>query len=90
MFEAIYSYGVLFVSCEIGHQLSSAFDECSDMIDQLNWYLFPAEIQRMLPIITNFAQQPIVFYCFGSTACTRETYKRVRINRLLYINYYPL
>lgn len=77
--EAMYAFGVVFISCELGQRSTNDFEECSEMIEQLDWYLFPAEIQRMLPIIINFAQQPIVFYCFGSAACSRDTFKKVRI-----------
>lgn len=80
VYEGLYSFGILFMSCEIGHQLSTAFEEYSILIDQLKWYLFPVEVQRIMPIVIHFGQQPVLFYCFGSTACTRDTYKRVCIN----------
>lgn len=48
------------------------------MINQFDWYLMPADIQRMLPIIVNFAQQPVYIVCFGSAACDRDTFKYVR------------
>lgn len=83
MIEAIYSFGLMFFACELGQRTNDALDECSKMIDQLNWYLFPEEVKRVLPIIINFAQQPIAFYCFGSTACIRETFKYVCIQRQL-------
>lgn len=79
--EILYSFALMFITCEIGQEIYNAFDECGDMINQFGWYLFPKEIQRILPIIVNFAQQPIVFYCFGSTACVRQTFKYVRIGR---------
>lgn len=69
----------MLITCELGQNVNDAFDECSDMIERLDWYLFPAEVQKTLPIIINFAQQPIVFECFGSTACVRATFKYVRI-----------
>ena len=75
--EVAYAFGILFTACELGQRMNHAFNECNDMIDQFDWYLFPANIQRMLPIIINFAQQPIVIKCFGSTAAVRETFKYV-------------
>lgn len=82
--ELIYAFGVIFAASEMGQRLQQAFDECSDIIYQLDWYLFPAEIQRILPIIINFSQQPIIFECFGSMVCDRETFKYVsyRIEKL--------
>lgn len=67
----------MMIACEIGQRVNNAFDECSEMVDQLDWYLFPAKTQEILPIIINFAQQPIVFYCFGSAAAIRDTFKYV-------------
>lgn len=75
--QVIYAFGILFVSCELGQRITIAFDGCSNMINQFEWYLFPANVQRMLPIIMNFTQQPIVVKCFGSAACDRETFKYV-------------
>lgn len=75
--ETTYAFSVMFICCELAQRISVAFDECSEMVDQLDWYLFPAKIQRMLPTILNFTQQPIEIKCFGSTACDRETFKSV-------------
>lgn len=77
MIEAFYAFGVLFVSCEIGQRLNVAFEECSSLVDQFNWYKFPIKMQRMLPLILHFTQQPIYIKCFGSTAADRETFKYV-------------
>ena len=84
MLEIIYAFGVLFITCELGQRLNQAFEDCNDIINQFKWYSFPVEIQKMLPIIMNFAQQQVVFYCFGSTACIRETFKSVSIQSIRY------
>lgn len=76
--EVIYSFGILFTACELGQRVKFAFNECEDMIAQFKWYYFPAKIQRRLPLILNFAQQPIETKCCGSMACNRETFKNVR------------
>lgn len=77
--EVVYSFGVLSLACEIGQRLTNAFDECSDMIDQLDWYLLTADVQRRLPLIMSFAQQPTIIECFRSTAAVRDTFKYVSI-----------
>lgn len=69
VFEIVYAFGVIFVACELGQRVNLAFDECSQIINQFEWYLFPDEIQRMLPLILNLTRQPIEIKCFGSTAC---------------------
>lgn len=77
MIEVIYAFGVLCIACEVCQRITLAFNECSDMINQFKWYLCPMKIQRMLPVIMNFAQQPIEIKCFGSMACDRESFKYV-------------
>lgn len=79
MVEVIYSFGLMFVACEMGQRENLRFEECNDMLDQLDWHLFPAKIQRMLPTIMSFTQQPVKIQCFGSAACDRETFKYVRL-----------
>lgn len=80
--QFIYAFGLMLITCELGQYVYDAFEECSDMILQLDWYLFPAKVLRTLLIIINFAQQPTVFECFGSIASIRETFKYVRIDRI--------
>lgn len=89
--EAMYAFGVLIIACELGQRINLAFEECNDMIDQFEWYLFPVEIQRLLPLLWLVAQQPIEIVCFGSKACDRDTFKQVpklvmRFVRMLSIN----
>lgn len=82
MIEVIYSFGVLFITCEVCQRSSQSLGESSDLIDQFEWYLFPAEIQRMMPMILQFTQQPFELICFGSTACNREAFKYVSANKV--------
>lgn len=58
--EACYGFGFLFIGCEMGQRVNLAFAECSAMAGQFDWYLFPAEIQQMLPLIFKFTQQPVL------------------------------
>lgn len=75
--ELLATFTLLFVPCELFGQLSSKFDDINDRINRFNWYLFPLEMQRMLPLIMINAQQPVDFGCFGSFACNRDTFKKV-------------
>lgn len=74
---ACYAFGLLFIVCEIGHQASVAFDRIWDKIDRFEWYLYPYEFIRMLPIIMIDAQQPVNLEFFGSIACSRFTFRKV-------------
>lgn len=75
--EIFYTFALMFAICELCQRVNMAFDECSDIVDQLEWYRFPIEIQRMLPFIQQFTQQPVEITCFGSKACDRESFKYV-------------
>lgn len=70
--------GFLFTACEIGERLSDMFDEIGYEVDKFNWYLFPVEIQRMMPTILIGVQRPIVVGCFGIFSCSREQFKMVK------------
>lgn len=75
--SGIIGFGTVFIACEIGHRISDAIDESVLTIEQLHWYLFPIEVQRVLPTIIAIVQQPITFECFGSIRCGRESFKNV-------------
>lgn len=77
--SVIYALGILLVACELGQRTGLAFVECYDLIVQFDWFLFPAEIQRMIPMILIFTQQPFEIECFGNMSCNRDTFKYVSI-----------
>lgn len=79
IFEAIYAFGVVFISCEIGQHGTNTFEDCSQAVEQLNWYMFSAKLQRMIPIVIHLTQQSVMFKCFGSAASCRDTFKKVCI-----------
>lgn len=76
--SALYAFGAVFLVCELCQRISNGCEGFNDKIDQFKWYLFPAKIQRALPAIIINVQQPVYVECFGSIACDRETFKRVR------------
>lgn len=82
MGEVFYSFGNLFVVCEFAQRENIAFEECSDEVDQFDWYRFPTKIKQMMPLILCFAQEPYEVNCFGGTTLNRETYKVVSITKL--------
>lgn len=86
LFEVTYAFGHLFIACELGQRVHQTFIEHNNMINQLDWYLIPVDIQRMLPMLINFTQQSVAFECFGSTTMVRETFKVVRIKLIIHHN----
>lgn len=82
MVEVIYPFTILFAVCEMCHRNIQAFDECCDMAYQFEWYLFPNQIQRMMPLILNLMQQSNEMKCFGSTAVNQDTFKYVSASKM--------
>lgn len=77
--ELCYAFGIVLIICEFGQRCCSAFDGIIGIIDQFNWYSFPYEIQRLLPIILIMMQQPVALKCFGSISCNHENFKKVSL-----------
>lgn len=75
--EVACAFGWLLITCELGERFTAKFNEISLFIDQFKWYSFPFQMQRMLPTIAVYAQQPITPEVFGSLTCSRDSYKKV-------------
>lgn len=87
-YDALNSFGLIFISCELGQRMSDAFNEFNDVIDQSKWYLFPNKLKRILPTIMVVSQEPFVFECFGGISCCREVFQNVRYtNQLNYFTF---
>lgn len=48
------------------------------MNEQLDWYLYPEILKRMLPTISIELQKPVIFECFGSFSSSRYSFRKVR------------
>ena len=70
---------IVFAACELGQRFSNAFIEIDDLIGQHDWYLFPIDIQQMLPTVIINVQEAIEVKFFGSVACCREQFKKVSL-----------
>lgn len=75
------SMACVFIACEFSQRVNNTFNEISEKIDQLKWYLFPIKNKRMLPLIMGFVQQPIALECYGSIFCCREVFKGVSAHK---------
>lgn len=77
--NGIIATALVFIACELGQRLGDALEEIDTTVERFDWYLFPIEIKRMLPMIIANAQNAVKLECFGSIHCTRELFKNVRI-----------
>lgn len=65
------------MACVGGQYLTDKFSEIGNAVEQIDWYLLPIQIQRVLPAIIMFSQEPIIIKFFGNLACSREQLKKV-------------
>lgn len=75
--DTLVATACMFVTCELGQRGSNAFEEILDEFDKFNWYKFPLEISRSLPMILAVAQMPVALEVFASIACCRDVLKTV-------------
>lgn len=72
-----WSSSLTFIPCELSERISIAYFEVCDAVDELDWYLFPIEMQKLVPIVMVNSQAPIALRCFGSVFCGRDVFKKV-------------
>lgn len=72
-----WSFTFIFIICEFGENVCSAFDEINILFDEIDWYLFPIEIQRYLPTLFLVSQQPVLIQGYGNILFNRYAFKKV-------------
>lgn len=84
LLETIWSFALICIICEFGENVSEAFEEIDYKISQFDWYLFPSDICKRLPIFISIANKPVSLAVFGSISCCREAFKNVFKNGFSY------
>lgn len=87
IFYGVLAIALVFGACKIGQRLSNTFNEINVAFCQLQWYLYPLEIQQTLVPTLIYVQQPVVIEFFGSISCSAEQFKKVRCN-VIPMNYH--
>lgn len=72
-----WSFIQIFLFCELGEMLTGQFNKLNDAIFERDWYTFPIEIQRKLPMITMGIRLPVVISGYGNIRCTRQVCQNV-------------
>lgn len=70
----------MFILCETGEIVAGRFDEI-DLYEECDWYIFPCQIQRLLPIIIINMRRTVAIQAFGNILCARETFKKVMLTK---------
>lgn len=68
---------LVMIACEIGQRFCNAFEDVEYALSQINVYLLPREVQRLLPMVIMYSQEPFVVQFFGSLCCTRVQFQKV-------------
>lgn len=68
---------MVFFTCELGQLFTNTLSNVNDEFVQLDWYLFPVKVQRMLPTVINNVQKPVEIECFGIMSASRDQFKMV-------------
>lgn len=71
------SLSLVLLACEAGQRFSNAFSEVDNAFCQLDFYLLPMEIRRILPAVVIYVQEPLYVKFFGNLCCTRAQFKQV-------------
>lgn len=80
--EIFWSYVFIFIYCEFGQRVNAAFAKLNDVLGQFDWYSYPKNIQRMLPMIIGGIQQPVNIQGYGDFPCNRLAFQNVGISSL--------
>lgn len=75
--NVLWAYGQIFLLCFFGEHLSNSFDDLSIDIFHCEWYTFPVKSQRYLSIMLLSSQTSVSIRGFGSTVCSRDSFKMV-------------
>lgn len=79
---SLFFWSFFFVSifCMLGEMVTNEFNKFHEEMCQLNWYLYPLELQQLYLIFIADTQQPAAIYGYGNIVCTRGTLKAVKMN----------
>lgn len=68
---------VIFLLCECGERVTGHYNAIDRVICECDWYSFPHDVQKMLPIVMMSTQRPVSLKGFGNIFFIRETFKMV-------------
>lgn len=70
-----------YMFCNFRENITNQFNVINHAINGCDWYLFPHEVQRILPTIMVSTQRPLILRGFVNVVCTREAFKNVCVTR---------
>lgn len=76
-FAGSVAMSLLYYLCYSGSKIVTRFEDVSHEIYKISWYLLPLDMQKPLPTMIAFAQNPVYLQGYG-ICCTLGTFKEVR------------
>lgn len=70
-------YLFIIVQFKLEQRFSDSISEMDEVITQYDWYLFPYKVRRILPMVMQNTQKPIIIKCFGDVLCARIQMQKV-------------
>lgn len=79
--RGVWAFVIVFCACELGQQLSNAFEDVNDKFHQIKWYLLPMYLKKILPATMQYTQQTFAITFVGSHSCSREYFKKASFSQ---------
>lgn len=79
--KGLSTFNLFLIFCEFGEQMSGLFGGIYEQIFSLDWYTYPVELQRIMPVILMNSQKPVVLKGFGNVPVTRLNFKSVNLHK---------
>lgn len=73
-----WAFAQICLFCECGERLSDQYNDIDIKLFQSNWYTFPKDIQKLIPILLNGTKRPAVLRGIGNIILKRKAFKNVR------------
>lgn len=72
-----WSFVVVLLFCVSGEMVTYQFNMYNEVLNKVNWYTFPVEMQQMLVIFMSITQSSTFIRGYGNIVCTRDSFKQV-------------
>lgn len=63
-----------YVICSYASNVSAKLSSVSDIVYNSFWYKYPAELQKLLPLLTQRSQTPYIITGYGIINCSLDTF----------------
>lgn len=73
----LYAFSNIFAYCEMGERISGSFGEIENLVNEMDWHLFPIQTQRLMLMLLMGTQRSVKFMGYGNFPANRIMVKSV-------------